>query len=263
MRLPQLVVHANPEALCEVVASELAALVKSAVGQRGKCSLVLAGGRTPKAIYARLGTTATLGPEVWGKVVLLFGDERAVPADDPQSNHRMVHEALIEPLAARGAHPVVLRIEGERKAADAAARYAHELRELVAEAGLFDVVLLGMGDDGHVASIFPGDAESEALGESDALVIATTSPLPPASRVSLTLPLLARTMNLVMLVTGASKALRLAEAYGEIEAGDTHFAVSPSAAVADLPAARIASHLTESTAFRWHIDDAANGSLSS
>lgn len=244
VRRPEVVCHADPEALCDAVADEVAERLINALGERGKATLVVAGGRTPRGVYERLALRDDLA---WGRVTLVFGDERVVPPDDPNSNYRMLSEALAGPLARLEGRPVVRRMAGELGAEEAARQYTELIDELIGPGERFDVVLLGMGDDGHVASIFPGTREERADGEAE-VVIATTSPVPPSERVSLTLPVLARTRALLMLVTGTGKAARLAEAHQQIE----H---------AHLPAARIARHLGGDSVFRWHIDAAANSIL--
>jgi len=172
-----------------------------------------------------------------------------VRPDGPAGNFRMWAGGLAGPVARLEGRPVVGRMAGELGANEAARQYTELIDELVGPGERFDVVLLGMGDDGHVASIFPGTREERADGEGE-VVIATTSPLPPFERVSLTLPVLARGRALLMLVTGESKAARLAEAHLQIERAHGH-----------LPAARIARYIASDGIFRWHIDEAANAIL--
>ncbi len=263
-RRPEVVCHADPEALCEAVAEEVAERLTAAISARRKATLVLAGGRTPRGVYERLAERNDLA---WDRIVLVFGDERAVPPDDSHSNYRMVTEALAGPLARLEGRPVVRRMAGELGSKEAARQYSEFIDELVGPGERFDVVLLGMGDDGHVASIFPGTREERADGEGE-VVIATTSPLPPLERVSLTLPVLGRTRALLMLVTGESKAARLAEvhlqiaeAHLQIEHAHGHGQPFVPSAGGHLPAARIAQHIAGDGIFRWHIDEAANAIL--
>lgn len=228
-RRPSVVVHADVAALQAAAADYIGALLRDSIAARGICHIALAGGRTPRAVYERLAADSGID---WSKVVVLFGDERAVPADDAASNYRMAREALLERVTPRAVH----RIEGERPAADAAREYD----KIVAACEPLDVVLLGMGDDGHVASFFPATPEPP----SDARVVATISPLPPAERVSVTLPVIRRARAVLLLVTGAGKAERLAEVWQQIDDGRPI-----------LPAARA---VNEFGTCRWHVDgDAA------
>jgi 6-phosphogluconolactonase len=146
----------------------------------------------------------------WGRVTVLFGDERCVPPDDKRSNYLMVKTAVLDKLHA-SAQPFVRRIEGERGPSEAADAYEQELRD--AGPPEFDLVLLGLGPDGHTASLFPGQ---ESLSERVRLAIgvpeAGLEPFVP--RVTLTLPALASGRQVVFLVSGASKADAVAAAFG-------------------------------------------------
>lgn len=146
---------ATPEALADAAASEVLALLEAAMAWRGEAHLALSGGRTPAALHAALASRAFEG---WPHVHVWFGDERTVPPDHADSNYRMARETLLEhvPIPPSQVH----RFEAERPPAEAAARYDRELAGLAArqerEAPLLDVLLLGMGSDGHTASLFPG-----------------------------------------------------------------------------------------------------------
>lgn len=172
-------------------------------------SVALSGGRTPGAVYARL---AALEYD-WASVEIFFGDERCVPPDHPDSNFRMANEALLSRVPAR-----VHRMRGET--CDAAG-YEDELRAVFGE-GLpaFDLVFLGMGADGHTASLFPGDP---ALEETRRLVVKVERPDHP--RLTLTLPVLSSSSLAVFLVSGGDKRGALVRVLG----GE------------DLPAARVAA----------------------
>ncbi len=227
------VVHEDPEALRDAVAAALARTIADAVVLRGRCVVALAGGSTPREVYGRLSSYEL----PWSRVVLMFGDERAVGPDDPDSNYHMVTTAL-GALLEREARPTIRRIAGELGALEAARQYAQVVTDELGDEP-FDIVLLGMGADGHVASIFPG---TEA-GVGD--VIATTSPLPPTARVSLSLARLANTRHAWVMVTGAAKAARVAEVQQQIA---RHEAAMP------------ASALGTKVALTWHLDRAAAGS---
>lgn len=186
------------------VAAATADLVASAI-TAGAHTLVLAGGSTPRRAHALLAERRL----PWGGVTVLFGDERCVPPDDPESNYGQAFEELL-----RHVHPgSVHRMPGELGAEEAAARYDAIVREL----SPLDLVLLGMGPDGHTASLFPGHA---ALAADGCAVAVHGAPKPPPDRVSLTLPALRSARHVVFLVTGADKAEALAmAARGEVPAG--------------------------------------------
>ena len=195
-------VHVAPdaEAAAAVTAERLAELVEAAQEERGAVHLALAGGSTPRRVYELLARRL----ERWDGVELWFGDERAVAPDDPASNYRMVAETLLAetPVPAERVH----RIEGERGSEEAARRYAELLRSRLPldEEGVpvLDVVLLGMGQDGHTASIFPGDLAPMGGG---LCVAVHDAPKPPPERVTLTLDVLHAARRRVLVATGAAK----------------------------------------------------------
>ncbi|HLH67502.1 MAG TPA: 6-phosphogluconolactonase [Candidatus Dormibacteraeota bacterium] len=197
---PSLHVFDDPEE----VARRAADLVAEAV-REGARTVVLAGGSTPRRTYQLLATK----PLPWGRVTVLFGDERCVPPDHPESNYLMAKHELLDHV-----HPGSLhRIPGELGAGPAAARYDAIVRDL----SPLDLVLLGMGPDGHTASLFP---EHAALLASGYAVAVHNAPKPPAERVSLTLGALREARQVVFLVTGEDKAEALARARrGEVPAG--------------------------------------------
>jgi len=140
--------------LAAVGATAIARRVRRVVARHGRCALALAGGSTPTGVYRLLASRYDIP---WGRVLILFGDERCVPPDDPRSNFRMVHETLLGPLGSRA--PRVLRMAGEDPSPVAAAlRYERDLRANVpGDPPRIDLVLLGLGSDGHTAGLFPGD----------------------------------------------------------------------------------------------------------
>jgi 6-phosphogluconolactonase len=143
----------------------------------------------------------------WSRVLIVFGDERCVPPDHPESNYRMAKEALLDHV------PIPLdniyRIEGELPPVEAAARYDLLLRRVLGPAPTLDLCLLGMGADGHTASLFPG---SSALGERRALCVATHAPSLGVDRITLTWPVLSSARAVVISTPGAEKAPALATA---------------------------------------------------
>lgn len=221
----RLVVVADAAAAARAAAAWIVGAAGEAIAARGEVALALAGGRTPRDAYALLADPA--GPFLrrvpWASARVLFGDERCVPPDDPASNYRMAREALLSrvPLAPARVH----RIRGEDPPAAAAAAYEAELRAaLGAGPGALprlDVALLGLGTDGHTASLFP---RSAALAEEIRLVAPVLDAHPPGPhRVTLTVPALAAAGRVLFLVAGADKRDALARCL----AGE------------DLPAARV------------------------
>lgn len=184
-----------PAAAARVVAD----LLRAAIAERGAASLALAGGTTPRAMHEVL---ATLPDIDWARVSVYFGDERCVPPDHDDSNYKMARESLLTRVAMDAAN--VHRMPGELADRDAAARsYAALLPPAL------DVVVLGIGEDGHTASLFPG---SPALAEREQLVLPVIGPKPPPERLTLTPPALQRARHLVMLAAGAGKADAVARA---------------------------------------------------
>jgi 6-phosphogluconolactonase len=193
----------DAEALAAAAVDRLEALGHVALRDRGRFLVSLAGGSTPRAVYRRWARTSTLD---WGRVVLLFGDERCVPPTAPQSNHRMVQEELLAHLAAP---PQVRRMEGEDPdPAAAARRYGQALDELLGPGGRLDVAILGLGEDGHTASLFPRQA---ALRETVRLCVDTPAPDGKLQRLTLTVPVLRGARELLFLVAGAEKSAIVGE----------------------------------------------------
>jgi len=163
----------------------------------GARTLVLAGGTTPQRCYELL---ADMDVE-WGRVTVLFGDERCVPPDHPDSNYRMAREALLDKVAPATVH----RVPGELGPDEGAAEYAR----VVAALAPLDVVVLGVGEDGHTASLFPGHPALKARGWA---VGVRNSPKPPPERVTLTFKALRGAGKVLVLATGAGKAQAVAMA---------------------------------------------------
>jgi 6-phosphogluconolactonase len=195
----RLSVHHDPEATAEAAADLIADRIAAAQSARGVAHVSLAGGTTPRRAYELLAVRLADRERVeWW-----FGDERCVPPDDPESNYRLVSESLI----ARGIPPeCVHRVHGEDPPDLAAAAYARELaRELPLDAAgvpVLDVALLGLGEDGHTASLFPGDPSLEITDE---LVVPVVAVKPPPNRITLTLPVLRASRDVIVLANGASK----------------------------------------------------------
>lgn len=196
----RVIVSAEPAASIEVAARDIAGLLRRRLVSQPWVSIALSGGSTPGPLYARLASAPFRHLIDWSRVKVFWCDERCVAPDDPASNYRLVVDTLLGDLPRA---PEVFRVRGERPAWQAADAYA---REVTAALGgpvpWFDLVLLGMGGDGHTASLFPGSA---ALS-SPRPVVATQSPLPPHPRVSLGLRVINAAHDVVFLVHGASKA---------------------------------------------------------
>ncbi len=174
-----------------------------AVAERGRFVLALSGGSTPKPIYARLAGGDYRDRLDWENVHIFFGDERCVPPDDPRSNYRMVREAWLDhaPIPAQNIH----RIRGEDDPAVEAQRYEREIARVVGSDGppAFDLILLGMGGDGHTASLFP---RTPVLRETVRWVAAQWVEGMSAWRVTFTVPLLNAARCVAFLVEGGGKA---------------------------------------------------------
>lgn len=220
----------SPAALAARAAEEIARLVAAALAEQESFTLALAGGSTPAACYRQLATRPLAEQIAWDRLHIFFGDERAVPPEHPDSNFRMATETLLAhvPLSADRVH----RMEAEQADRDRAAReYERLLRtHLVAggkapdDAPRFDLILLGIGTDGHTASIFPG-TEQQAAGPE--LVMPIFKEEDGSWRLTMTLPVLCAARAVIFLASGAGKS----EVVRQILAG--------SDAAPRLPAARI------------------------
>jgi 6-phosphogluconolactonase len=198
---------ADAQAAAERAATEIARRLESARRERGVAHLALSGGSTPAPTYELLGALL----ESWDSIEVWFADERCVDPKDDQSNYRLAEETLLS-SAATLASERVHRMEGELGPEEGARRYAVELREHAApdadeHSGVpaLDVIVLGVGPDGHVASLFPGAATLDA-GPDQLCLGVHDSPKPPPERITLTLGVLCAARRCVMLATGASKA---------------------------------------------------------
>jgi 6-phosphogluconolactonase len=226
------------EALADAVARHIVACAAEAIAANGRFTLALSGGSTPQAAYRRLAKTRLMRAGFWRLSHILWGDERCVPPDDPRSNYRMAREALLDsvPIPAEQIH----RIKGEIDPERAAAEYEQTLRSLLTchpersegsargRAGdssdpslalrmtpaalrmtaSLDLVLLGLGEDGHTASLFPGQP---AVRETERWVLAVPAPTGDMWRVTLTPAILNQAKHVTFVVSGASKSQPLAQ----------------------------------------------------
>ena len=188
--------HAVPgePGLRQAAAEAILSAAAGAIGERGRFDLVLAGGNTPREIYRALRGART----DWPAWQIYFGDERCLPPDDPARNSRMAAQAWLDAVPVPA--PQVHVIPAELGALRAARNYSETLRAV----GEFDLVLLGLGEDGHTASLFPGHEWGTAHGAPDALAV-LDAPKPPAQRVSLSASRLSRAREVIFLVAGESK----------------------------------------------------------
>jgi 6-phosphogluconolactonase len=199
-------VYENADEVARAGADEVARTVAGILADHGRAFVALAGGNTPKATYKLLATPAWRDRVEWPRIEIFFGDERCVPPDHADSNYRMAREALLDhvPLGADRVH----RIAGERPPAEAAAQYQQKLARL-GDPPRLDLVLLGMGPDGHTASLFPA---TPVLTETRALAAAVYVDKLESWRVTLTAPVLSSAAHVLITAVGAEKAEALATA---------------------------------------------------
>ncbi len=196
-------------ALAEQAAERFVEAATQALNESGRFSVALAGGETPQALYARLSAEPFRSRVDWERVRVFWGDERCVPPDHRDSNYRLAEELLLSRVPVRPEH--LYRMRGEASDPDlAAAEYAGELQSAFglrrSERPRFDLILLGMGADGHTASLFP---RSPALREVTRLVVAAYVEAVKGYRLTLTLPVLNNAARVLFLVSGSDKAGRL------------------------------------------------------
>jgi 6-phosphogluconolactonase len=185
-------------------AEEFIRAARAAIGAQGRFTVALSGGSTPKALYSLLA--ANYSDFAWNRVFLFFGDERHVPPTDPESNYRMVSESLLSKIKIPPEN--VFRVQAENSdAAAVASDYDAQLRRFFqldpAEFPRFDLILLGLGPDGHTASLFP---DSPALDEQSRLVVANWVAKFNAYRITFTFPVLNRAAEVMFMASGADKA---------------------------------------------------------
>jgi 6-phosphogluconolactonase len=200
----------TPQDLFHAAAEEVLRAATSAIEKHGRFTIALSGGSTPRSLYTLIAANASASLP-WDKMFFFWGDERHVPPDDPESNYRMAQETLLSKVPVPAAN--IFRVPGENPDAAAAAdAYEQTLRKFFAvapgEYPRFDLILLGMGPDGHTASLFP---ETAALHETSRLVVANWVEKFNASRITFTLPVLNAARCVAFLVSGMDKAAALHE----------------------------------------------------
>jgi 6-phosphogluconolactonase len=212
---PRIEVHDDSAALATAVAGELLSRLEDAQAAGGTPQIALTGGTIAEDVHRELARLSP-GSEVdWTRVVVWFGDERFVAPDSPDRNVGQAREAFLDAVGATQVHPMPSTADAPDVDAGATA-YAATLREH--GSGEFDVMMLGIGPDGHIASLFPGfpqlDADGVAVG-------VTGSPKPPPERISLTFAALNRSRSVWFLVSGAGKAAAVASALGGTDLHET------------------------------------------
>ncbi len=197
-----ILVFPTAEDLARQAAASFVEQAAAAIAARGRFSVALSGGTTPRIVF-RFLAGPEFAPQVdWSRVHVFWGDERAVPPDDPESNFRLAQEHLLQPLGL--APENIHRIEGELPPAEAAAHYdAHLTAFFGAAPRRFDLIHLGMGEDGHTASLFPHTA---ALDDPEARVVANDVPQRQTTRVTFTAALINAARAVEFFVTGVGKA---------------------------------------------------------
>jgi 6-phosphogluconolactonase len=200
----------TPMVMAESAARLFAARAAEAVSARGRFTAALSGGKTPVALYRLLAKAPYVSQIPWTRVHLFWGDERCVPPDHADSNYRTVRERLLDhvPIPPVNVH----RMPGEMDPVEGAARYEEQLREFFAPHGdgfpVFDFILLGLGEDGHTASLFPG---TRAIRESARWVLGHYVDAQKGWRITLTPPVINAARTVVFIVSGAGKAAVLQE----------------------------------------------------
>ncbi len=199
---PTIIVFKDPESLALEAARRIASVVELAIKERAVCSIALSGGETPRLVYRQLAGSELSRAVDWGRVHVFFGDERLVPPAHPQSNFGMAERELLSHIAIPEKN--INRIRGELSSDDAVRDYRTRLDEYFGGAlPRFDLILLGLGGDGHTASLFPG---SPAIRADRETVSSSRAPVPPEQRVTLTLPVINNAREIMFLVSGENKA---------------------------------------------------------
>jgi len=202
LKISELSVFEDLEGLSRAAAERLVRRIEEAVASRDGCTLALAGGGTPRTLYTLLATEYA-GQIPWPYLHVFWGDERFVPLHDSRSNYALARSTLLDhvPIPFENIHPVPTHLPDPAAAAEA---YEHTLRAFFdVHPPRFDLILLGVGDDGHTASLFPG---SPALAERERLAVPTHAPVEPRQRISFTFPVLNAAREVHFLCAGATKA---------------------------------------------------------
>lgn len=237
--VPEVEVFADPAQLAEALARDVVAASRQAVEERGRFLLVLSGGSTPRPLYERLAKVPPPGID-WPHTEVFWGDERCVPPEDPRSNYGMALESLLRSVPVVPEH--VHRIRGELPPEEGARHYTEEIRAVTGtNLPVFDLVILGLGDDGHTASLFPRSAELEE--EQRPVVPVPVSPDEPrVPRITFTYPVFRASRRVWFLVSGHDKASIVARVLRSLPEGTS-----------ELPASRVRARGST----RWYLDSSA------
>jgi len=227
---PELTVVDDATALADAAARAIVEIAEEAVSARRRFTVALAGGNTPRTTYERLAAAPLREQMPWDRTWIFFGDERAVPPDHPESNYRMANAALLSKVPVPAAH--VARLRGEAEDADvAAAEYSKLMTEVFGsrrgELPSFDLILLGMGIDGHIASLFPGSPVLKEVFRPVAAVHAAAASIP--QRMTFTLPLINAAARVMFLVAGGEKAKVVKAVLNDASSGLPASMVRPTA----------------------------------
>ncbi len=206
--MTQFLVCRDADRLALAAADLFAKLARDAIAQRQRFAVALAGGSTPRPAYGLLAEEPLSGRIDWPRVEVFWGDERCVPPSHPDSNYRMTRRALLDRVPIPGGN--VHRVRGELPPEEAAAHYRLELQMVMGGGGRFDLILLGMGTDGHTASLFP---ETAVLNDEECSFVAVYVERMGSWRLTLTLPTINAARHVVFLVSGESKAEALARVW--------------------------------------------------
>lgn len=235
-------VYKNKDELVRQLSAKIRTIESNSIDERGRFTIALAGGSTPKALYEFLATVQPIMQ--WDKWHVFFGDERTVPPDDVDSNFHMVQESLLSKVAIP--EHQIYRMKGELEPKESAEQYSQVLKDVFGDDRLpqFDLILLGMGDDGHTASLFP---RTEAIHEQEKWVVAHYVEKLDTWRITLTPSVINTAHHIIFMVTGEKKAKRLNQVLNGEYQPDT------------LPSQIINPTNGE---LHWYIDDLAASELS-
>jgi 6-phosphogluconolactonase len=199
------------ESLSRGAADRILGLSRESISAGGRFAVAISGGSTPQRLYSLLGSDPYQKIVDWTRIHIFWADERAVPRDHADSNFKFAFDTFLSRVPIPEAN--LLRIRGEDGPEKAARQYEDDLRNFFGQQStpVFDLIILGMGEDGHTASLFPG---SSALAETARLVLPVYPDRPKTSRVTLTLPVLNNASHLLFLVSGRAKADIVAEVLG-------------------------------------------------
>ncbi len=240
-------IHPTLDELAQDAAGRWVEIANQAVAERGVFRIALAGGSTPRPLYTLMASEPWRSQAPWAETVVFWGDERRVPPSDPESNYRMAQETLLQhvPILPHN----IYRMDGEELANSAAREYTNKLMRHFEldrrEWPRFDLMLLGLGSDGHIASIFPGTRAASDLSN---MVLVYSVPQLGVERMTLTLPVFNNARNVIGLVAGADKAEALAATLEGRYQPSTH----PAQAIKPVDGSLV-----------WLVDEAAAAKLTS